>query len=229
MSGNNLKRLSRLTAIILKLQTTKLLTALHLADIFSVSIRTIYRDIRALEIAGIPILTVEGKGYSLQEDFYIPPVTFTEKQANALIIAEKLLLLNSDKSILKDYSEAIEKIKAGLNSEQKLKINILINRTQINQDYGRQRSSDYLSDLQIAITNCLLANIEYTNEQKITTQRQIEPFALLLTKNWLLLAKCRLRNEFRFFRLDRISAMENLPDKFKSHNLTLQEFFYQNY
>lgn len=229
MSSNNLKRLSRLTAILLKLQTSKLITAFHLSDLFSVSIRTIYRDIRALELAGIPIITIEGKGYSLKEDFYVSPVMFTERQANALIIAEKLIFLHSDKSLLKDYSEAIEKIIAGLTTEQKSKIKILTDRTQLNQNFERKDSSHFLSDLQIALTNCFLTEIEYTNEQKITTKRKIEPFALLITNHWLLLANCRFRKEFRFFRLDRISRLEILSEKFTSHNMTLQEFFSRNY
>ncbi|BDA79668.1 hypothetical protein LPTSP3_g25980 [Leptospira kobayashii] len=229
MSNNNLKRLPRLTAILVKLQTKKLLTAFELADDFSLSVRTIYRDIRALEKAGVPIITQEGKGYSLKEGYNVPPVMFTEKQANALILVEQLVLKNKDKSIVKDYSEAIEKIKAVLDSEQKEKIHLLIKRTHLDQNYEREKNSNNLSDLQIALTNCYLINIEYTNEKNIITRRQLEPFALLSTQNWLLLAKCRLRNEFRFFRLDRIGKLELLPEKFPSHNMSLQEYFDRYY
>ena len=112
MNDNDTKRLSRLTAILTQLQTKRLLTATNLADKFNVSIRTIYRDIRALEQAGVPIITEDGKGYSLMEGYKIPPVMFTEKQANALILAEQLVLKNKDTSFIKDYIEAIDKIKA---------------------------------------------------------------------------------------------------------------------
>ena len=88
MNDNDVKRLSRLTAILIQLQTKRLLTATQLADKFSVSIRTIYRDIRALEQAGVPIITEDGKGYTLMEGYRVPPVMFTEAQANALITAE---------------------------------------------------------------------------------------------------------------------------------------------
>jgi biotin operon repressor len=63
MNDNDTKRLSRLTAILTQLQTKRLLTATKLAEKFNVSIRTIYRDIRTLEQAGVPILTEDGKGY----------------------------------------------------------------------------------------------------------------------------------------------------------------------
>ena len=91
MNDNDTKRLSRLTAILTQLQTKRLLTSTILAEKFNVSVRTIYRDIRALEQAGVPILTDEGKGYYLMEGYKIPPVMFTEKQANALILAEQLI------------------------------------------------------------------------------------------------------------------------------------------
>ncbi|WP_255577376.1 YafY family protein [Elizabethkingia sp. JS20170427COW] len=93
MQDNDLKRLSRLTAILTKLQTKRLLTASFLAEKFNVSTRTIYRDIKALEDAGVAIITEEGKGYSLMEGYKIPPIMFTENQANALILAEQLVLL----------------------------------------------------------------------------------------------------------------------------------------
>jgi len=74
MSDNETKRLSRLTAILTQLQTKRLLTATTLAEKFGVSIRTVYRDIRALEQAGVPIITEDGKGCSLMEGYKIPPV-----------------------------------------------------------------------------------------------------------------------------------------------------------
>ncbi|WP_370539714.1 helix-turn-helix transcriptional regulator [Algoriphagus sp. Y33] len=77
MNDNDTRRLSRLTAILTQLQTRRLLTATNLAEKFNVSIRTIYRDIRALEQAGVPILTEDGKGYTLMDGYKIPPVMFT--------------------------------------------------------------------------------------------------------------------------------------------------------
>ena len=225
MNDNDTKRLSRLTAILTQLQTIRLLTASHLAEKFSVSVRTIYRDIRALEQAGVPILTEEGKGYTLMEGYRVPPIMFTEAQANALILAEQLVLKNKDASFVKDYSEAIEKIKAVLKYSVKDKANLLAERTRFDQNINRKRNSNNLSDLQFPLTNFCLTKIDYTNEQNKTTTRLIEPFALLSTENWLLVAYCRLRKEFRFFRLDRIKKLEILTEKFEPHAMTLQEYF----
>jgi predicted DNA-binding transcriptional regulator YafY len=225
MNNNDTKRLSRLTAILTQLQTKRILTSTTLAERFGVSVRTIYRDIRTLEQAGVPIITEDGKGYTLMEGYRVPPVMFTEAQANALITAEQLVLKNKDSSLIKDYTEAVDKIKAVLKYGIKDKANLLSERTRFDQNINRERNSNNLSDLQFALTNHYLTKIEYTNEQNKTTTRYIEPFALLSTENWLLIAYCRLRKMFRFFRLDRINKMEILTDRFEPHGMTLQEYF----
>ncbi|CAM1347334.1 helix-turn-helix transcriptional regulator [Tenacibaculum insulae] len=227
MEYSETNRLSRLTAILIQLQTKKIVTASELATKFNLSKRTIYRDIRALEQSGVPILTEQGKGYTLMDGYKVPPVMFTEKQANALILAEQLVLKNSDASFVKDYSEAIDKIKSILRYTEKDKANLLANRTQYNEVINQERNSNNLSDIQNALTNYNLVKIQYTNKEEITTERLIEPFALLNSNNWYLVALCRLRKEFRFFRLDRIQKTEIQPEKFKPHNMTLQEYFDQ--
>lgn len=230
MNNNDTKRISRLTAIITQLQTKRLVTARELASKFSVSVRTIYRDIRALEQAGIPIYVEEGKGYSLMEHYRLAPVMLTESEANALITAEQLVLNNKDSSLIKDYSEAIDKIKSVLTKNVKDKTNLLSERTQFNQIKNIERTSSHLSDLQFALTNFFLTRIEYTNETSKTTNRIIEPFALLSTQvNWLVVAWCHLRKEFRYFRLDRIRKLEILSERFTSHEMTLQEYFDRYY
>jgi len=230
MSENYSNRLTRLNTILIRLQAKRLLTATELADLFSVSIRTIYRDISTLQQSGIPILTEEGKGYTLMEGYRIPPVMFTEDQANALILAEQLVLKNKDASLVKHFTEAIEKIKAVLQYTQKDKANLLTERTRYSQNINRERNSNNLSTLQFALTNFLLVKIEYKNEKDKATSRVIEPFALLSTQeDWLLVAWCRLRNEFRYFRLDRIKQLQMLAEKFTPHKMTLQEFFDKYY
>lgn len=230
MNENDTKRLSRLTAILTQLQTKRLLTASGLADKFNVSIRTIYRDIRALENAGVPILTEEGKGYTLMEGYKIPPVMFTESQANTLILAEQLVLKNKDASFIKDYIEAVDKIKAVLRQSEKDKVNLLADRTRFEQNNNRERNSNSISRIQQALTGFNLIKIEYSNEQNKISVRMIEPFALISTnENWLLIAWCRLRKEFRYFRLDRILKFDVLSENFEPHKMTLQDYFDKYY
>ncbi|HBF19850.1 MAG TPA: DNA-binding transcriptional regulator, partial [Cryomorphaceae bacterium] len=220
MEGDDVKRISRLTALLTQLQTKRMVTAASLSEKFGVSKRTIYRDIKALEKAGVPVLTEEGKGYTLMEGYRIPPVMFTEKQANALILAEQLVLRNKDASLVQDYAEAIAKIKSILRYTIQDKVNLLADRTQYDEALYQERSSSNLSDLQNALTNYQLVKIQYTNKEGSSSERVIEPFALLSAENWYLIAWCRLRQEFRFFRTDRIQKMEVLSENFKPHNLT---------
>ncbi|MEO9274975.1 YafY family protein [Marinomonas sp. 5E14-1] len=226
MSDGDVKRLSRLSAITTQLQTKSLVTAIELAERFSVSVRTIYRDIRALESSGVPIYTDEGKGYRLVDGYRLPPIMFTENEANALVMVEQLVLHNKDASLVKYYSDAIDKIKASLNSDNKAKVNLLSERTQFSQMKAQEKNSDNLSILQQALTNFFLVDIAYKDESAQPTNRRIEPFALLNTRNgWILVAWCRLRQDFRNFRLDRIQTLDLLTDTFTPHNMTLEDYF----
>ena len=227
MNDNDTKRLSRLAAILTQLQTKRLITATELAEKFSVSTRTIYRDIKALEQAGVPVLTEEGKCYSLMEGYRIPPVMFTESEANALITAEQLVLKNKDASFVKEYSGAIIKIKSVLRHTIKDKANLLSDRIVFRQNAANDKTSNYLSTLQLALTNLNLVEIDYyspDNDQ--LTKRIIEPFALYSTQeNWIVIAWCRLRKNYRAFRLDRLKNLTVSADTFPAHKLTLEEYF----
>ena len=137
-----------------------------------------------------------------------------------------LILKNKDTSFIKDYTDAIDKIKAVLKQTEKDKANLLADRTRFEQNINRERNSNIISQLQQALTNFILINIDYKNEQDKTTSRIVEPFALIsTTENWLLIAWCRLRQEFRYFRLDRITKLQVLTEKFEPHKMTLQEYF----
>ena len=188
MNENETSRLSRLTAILLQLQSNRLVTATMLAARFEVSIRTIYRDIRALEQSGVPIVTEEGKGYSLMEGYRIPPVTFSEREANALITAEQFVLKNKDASFIKDYTDAIAKIKSVLRDSTKA--SLLSDRIAIDQNSSYNRTSNYLSSMQLALTNFNLVRLRYQKaDSEEASERVAEPFALLMAnENWLLLA-----------------------------------------
>lgn len=225
MYDKDFKRISRLTAILTQLQTRRLLTATFLADKFGVSVRTIYRDIRALEEAGVPVLAQEGKGYSLLEGYRLPPVMFTESEANALVLAEKLVARSKDASFIRDYADAVGKVRSVLSHRVKDKVELLSRRTISGENLHERINSDTLSELQMGITNYSLVRIDYCNQAGESSIRCVEPFAIIRTENWLLIAWCRLRGGFRYFRLDRILKMQVLEEKFSPHELTLMEFF----
>jgi len=91
-----MNRVDRLYAIVTVLQSKRVVRAEDLAARFNISIRTVYRDIRALEEGGIPIGAEAGIGYFLTEGFHLPPVMFTHQEARALLLAGKLLEKQTD-------------------------------------------------------------------------------------------------------------------------------------
>lgn len=222
-------RLARLTAIITQLQSKRIVTARDIADKHGVSIRTVYRDIRTLEKSGIPILTEEGKGYSIMEGYKLPPIMFTEEEANALITAEQIIARNKDASLVAQYKNAIEKIKSVLKHSQKDKSELLSERIYIYSQSDSEKTSNYLIQIQAAITKYQVVDMKYLSLDDKRSERKIEPFALVHTQNnWILIAFCRLRNDFRAFRLDCMEKVLILEEAFEPHKLTLREYYERN-
>ena len=218
-------RLARLTAIITQLQSKRIVTATDIAQKHDISIRTVYRDIRTLEQSGIPVITEAGKGYSIMEGFRIPPVMFTEEEANALIIAEQLIQKNKDASLTRHYETVVTKIKSVLKYSQREKSELLADRIQVRDNAQNTKTSNYLIQLQSAISNHQVLKMDYWSLENRPSQREIEPFALYTTQdNWVLVAFCRLRSDFRAFRLDCIQKLHALNQHFEPHEMTLQEY-----
>ncbi|MBX3254490.1 MAG: YafY family transcriptional regulator [Chitinophagaceae bacterium] len=227
MADTEVSRLSRLTAILTYLQSRRLVTATVIAKKFDVSIRTVYRDLRALELAGVPILTEEGKGYKLMDGYTLPPLMLTEPEANALITAEQLVIKNKDASFVQHYTEAVNKIRSLLRNSTKDKAELLSGRIQIRQNNAGNFTSNFLSAIQLSITNFTVVKIEYRSvETAQTSFRDIESLALYSTQeNWILIAWCRMRKELRSFRLDRIQKLEVTNEKFHPHDFDLEKHF----
>ena len=120
---------------------------------------------------------------------------------NAFITAEKLVLLNKDLSLTKNYTNGITKIKSVLRNGVKDKASLLSERVVFEQDSDENVTSDFLSSVQIALTNLRVLKIEYyspnTNE---ITSRDVEPFALInrVGQSWYLIAWCRFRRTTDF-------------------------------
>jgi len=112
-------RFDRITALLLLLQTRSVVTAKFLADNFSVTERTIYRDIRTLETAGVPIGSEAGVGYFLEKGYHLPPVSFTLDEAASLLLGEKLAANRFDKATRSDFESALNKVRSVLDSGDK--------------------------------------------------------------------------------------------------------------
>ena len=212
-----MNRLDRITSILIQLQSKKIITAKEMADRFEVSNRTIYRDISTLRNAGVPIGEEEGIGYFIVDGYRLPPVTFTQEEANALIAVGKILNYHTEKSLLNNYNSALFKIKSVLRDENKKKSEYLESRIGFHEPWAP--TSQYLSVIQKAIVENLKVRITYVSKTEEQTQRTIHPYALYFNGAiWNTIGFCNLRNEIREFRLDRIIEIESTSLNFEPDN-----------
>lgn len=228
MDSEPIARLPRLVAILTILQSQSLVTAAQIADRFQISKRTVYRDIRSLEEAGVPIYSEEGKGYSLVQGFALPPVMFTEEEAYALITAEKLVARNKDQSLVTNHGKAITKIRAVLKAANKNHAALLSGRIANLSNLACEITSSNLSTLQWAITHYRVLHFRYFSLGKQEhTQRKVEPMALYQARdNWILIAWCHLRSDYREFRLDHIEELQLLNEQYPARQFNLIHYFH---
>lgn len=116
-----MNRIDRLFGILTLLQSKKYISADNIAERFNMSVRTVYRDVKALQEQGIPVGFEQHKGYFLVQGYFLPPVSFNMEEANALLLVESLVDGFADLSIRNHYSSALTKVKAVLKSAQKRK------------------------------------------------------------------------------------------------------------
>ncbi len=222
-----MSQLSRLISILTLLKSKRLLTATEVSERFDISIRTVYRDIRKLEEAGVPVVTIEGKGYSLVEGYTVAPVQFSEQQANALITARHMVANSQDTSFIRDFDDALTKIKSVFKDSVLEKSEHLHDKIVVLDKPFEKLPSDTLSEIQIAITNFQIIDISYRKANDFeTSKRKIEPVAMYSISNkWILMAWCHLRNEYRAFRIDRIQEFQVRNQKFEDRKFDFSKYF----
>lgn len=222
-----MNRIDRLFGILLLLQTKKHVSADKIADQFQISTRTVYRDIKALLEQGVPISFEQPKGYYIVQGFFLPPVSFSSDEANALLIMERMVSRFADKSIFTNYTSALNKVKAVLKHAQKEKLEILNEsiKFQLNHEWVNEQF-DHLADLQNAISGKYIIEIDYLDQNKESSKREVEAIGLVFyAYNWHLIAWCHLRNEYRDFRASRIVRIRSLDVPFKkTPHMSLNEY-----
>jgi predicted DNA-binding transcriptional regulator YafY len=197
------------------------------ADRFNISLRTVYRDVKALEESGVPVIGEAGSGYTIMEGYRLPPVMFTQEEASALLLGAKLAEYLSDESIKKHFNAALFKIKAVLRTSDKehmdqLNDNIVVlSRLPADDSAGR-----YLVDLQKALGDKKVIQIRYQSGQDAMTERTLEPIGLChYGQAWHLIGWCHLRNGYRDFRVSRIQQLQILDKTFEPEtHPSLQEY-----
>ena len=200
-----MNRIDRLFGILTHLQSKKFVPAEKLADKFKISVRTVYRDVKALCEQGIPISFEQNKGYFVVQGFFLPPVSFTSEEANALLLMEGLVNSFADKSIQTNYSNLLSKVKTVLRSSQKEKFDFLDNKIKLQLPPCTINDFEYLTPLQNAISSKTIVELDYKNNKEEVSKREVEPIGLVFYAfNWHLIAWCHIRNDYRDFKVARI-------------------------
>ncbi|AWK51564.1 YafY family transcriptional regulator [Clostridium beijerinckii] len=209
-------KIDRLISIIMLLLERKQISATKLAEIFEVSTRTIYRDVETINLAGIPIISYPGVngGISIMDEYKIEKKLFTISDITALLIG--LGSIHSTMSS-EEVLNAMTKVKGLVSAEQIKDIEIKSN--QITVDHtpwiGYKNRNKNLEETKTALALNRLMSFEYSAQNAIKSQRKIEPYRLVLkNSSWYLQGYCTSRNDFRVFKLSRISSLELLEETF---------------
>ena len=204
-------RIDRLHAILTHLQSKKKVTAQEMADRFNISLRTVYRDVKALDESGVPVIGEAGSGYTIMEGYRLPPVMFTQEEASALLLGAKLAEQFTDGSVRRHFNAALFKIKAVLRSPDKEYVDSLTEHIEIltRNSPDRESPQQYLSQLQQAVVHKNIVHMQYrSNMKEEVTRRAVEPIGLLhYGSAWHLIGWCQLREDYRDFRLSRIQGV----------------------
>ncbi len=204
-----MSRADRLFQIIQLLRRRKVVTAAFMAEQLDVSERTVYRDVRDLVMAGTPIDSEAGVGYSLKTSYDLPPLMFNEEEIQALVLGTRIVASFGDASLAKASRSALAKVESVLPGRLKseLRKSALF---APNPSVGA-RISQTLIPVRQAMSTSRKLRLRYQKESGEVTWRVVRPLAASFWgKTWTLSAWCELREDFRSFRIDRIERVEIL-------------------
>ncbi|USD25434.1 YafY family transcriptional regulator [Flagellimonas marinaquae] len=224
---DTVKRFDRIVAILIQLQSKRIVKAQDLAERFDVSLRTIYRDIRTLEASGVPIISEAGVGYSIMEGYRLPPIMFTREEAGSFVAAEKLMKQFMDKSLGAYYESAMFKLKSILRGREKEWVEALESQVSIipGQVLFNDQVPNALEILFESIAERKQVFLRYESLREETpSERRIEPVGLFNENGfWYILGYCHLRTDYRHFRTDRIHKIARTTLDFLLEHGTIAE------
>lgn len=219
-----MRRADRLFQIVQFLRTHRCLTAAQIADRLEVSVRTIYRDVQDLSLSGIPIISETGIGYSLDKNYNLPPVTFTETELESLILGARMVQAWSDRQLASEATRALQRIESIL--PEQLKTAFETTELMVPAFHIFSDVAENLPTVRKAIKKSHKLQLGYKREDGENSSRIIWPLGLFFWgKVWTLVAWCELRQSYRQFRIDRMKSITLLIDSFTlNENQTLENY-----
>ena len=203
-----MNRIDRLFGLVTLLQAKKYVPAEQLAAHFGISVRTVYRDIRALDEQGILVSFEVGRGYFLVPGYFLPPVSFTPEEASALLLLETLGATLADRSIQPLVTAALQKVRAVLRPSDQARLAQLDHRIRLAVPEYQEQHTQHLAPMQLAIAGGQVLELAYRDKEGHDTQRRVEPIGLVFYNfSWQLVGWCQLRQAYRQFRVSRVQQL----------------------
>ena len=217
-----MNRIDRLSAILIMLQSSPSVRMKQITNRFDITPRTVYRDIKALEEAGVPIAGDSRTGFSLVEGFKLPPLMFTEKEAFAFLAAEKLVDRFSDAGLKEGYKSGIDKIKSVMRlAEIKAMDNFTDNVSSLDLRFKNPADSqNILQHLMSEIFKRKKVQISYFSySRQEASIRKVDPIGIFFSmSHWYLIAFCNTKKDYRTFRVNRIQEIINTDKDFEQEH-----------
>ena len=183
-----------------------------LAQEAGISLRTLYRDIAALQKQGAHIDGSPGVGYLLRPGFMLPPLMLTQEEIEALVLGSRWVLRNGDPDLHAAAANLLAKVDAVLPIE--LRREMESSSLLVGPARDRSMRAAELAVLRKAIRTESKIRMRYVDLADGETHRTVWPFALAYFDRALVLAAwCELRQGYRHFRVDRIRAFEVLKER----------------
>lgn len=209
-----MRRADRLFQLVQLIRGRRLSTAAFLAQRLEVSLRTVYRDVADLQHQGVPIEGEAGVGYRLGAGFELPPLMFSQAEANALVIAARVAQVWMDDELARELDCALGKIMSVLPATARVAAEA---QALFSLGSGLDpRTQETLKRLRNAAHAQQFVELEYLDLKEQLSTRRVRPLACLYWgKVWTLSAWCEVREDFRAFRIDRVNRCEVLERTFQ--------------
>jgi len=209
-----MRRADRLFQLVQIIRGRRLTTAAFLALRLEVSERTVYRDVADLQHQGVPIEGEAGVGYRLGAGFELPPLMFTQDEASALVAAARLAQSWVDPALARDIETGLGKILSVLPPAARVSAEALALYAPALGLGDALRAR--LQTLREAVQARQKLRLHYRDVSGDASERTVRPLGCFYWgKVWTLSTWCELRNDFRGFRIDRMDAVDVLPERFR--------------
>lgn len=202
-------KVDRLVSMILILLEQPRVGAQEMADRFEVSVRTIYRDMEAINQAGIPVRSTSGVGggFEIMEQYKLDRTVFSTDDLSAILMGLSSLsgMMRGDELV-----NALAKVRSFIPADRAKSIELRANQIYIDLSpwIGNQNVQPYLERIKIALQQNRLLSFDYADRYGTKIARIAEPYQLVLkSSHWYLQGYCHMRNDFRLFRLSRMSDL----------------------